>query len=62
VTPRACRSTRRPIPAHPSEAQRIEFGNLTADAVGQTSRAGAARDSVAAIEEGLGEPAEDEEF
>jgi hypothetical protein len=43
-------------------AQRIEFGSLTTDAVGQLRGAGAARDGLAAIDEELGEPAEDEEF
>jgi hypothetical protein len=48
-------------PASSGEAERIEFGNLAAEAVGQL-RTAAARDRVAAIEEEFADLAEDEEF
>ena len=45
-------------PASSGQAERIEFGNLAAEAVGQLRAADAARDRVAAIEEGLADLAE----
>ena len=49
-------------PASSGEAERIEFGNLAVDAVGQLREAGVARDRVAAIEEELADVADDDEF
>ncbi len=49
-------------PASSGEAERIEFGNLAVDALGQLRGASTARERVAAIEEELADLADDDEF
>ncbi len=49
-------------PEGSGEADRTEFGNLSAEALGQLEAAGADRDSVGELREALGDLAEDGEF
>jgi hypothetical protein len=49
-------------PASSGEAERIEFGNLAAETVGQLRESAAPDDRLAAIEEELADLAEDEDF